>query len=58
MSVEQSDSYQMILLALVSSVGHLDMASVEMPMPVKQLLVISHVPTLAATNISTNVTYL
>ena len=46
----------MIPLTPASSFGPLDMAGVEMPVPTGQPVVISQVPTQAATNISANAT--
>ena len=56
MSVEQSDSDQMIPLTPMSSFGPPDMAGVVTPVPREQPVVISQVPTKTATTISVNVT--
>ena len=55
MSVEQSDSDQMILLPLWVLLD-LDVASVDTPVPAGQPVVTSQVPTQAVTSISANIT--
>ena len=56
MSIEQSDSDQVVLLTPVSSVGPQDMAGTETYVPTGQLVVTSQVPIQVATDISANVT--
>ena len=56
MSVEWSDSDQMILLTPASSFGPPDMAGIEISVPTGQPVVTSQVPNQVATNISANAT--
>ena len=55
MSVEQSDSDQMVLLTPASSFGPTDtVGAIETPLSTGQLVVTSQVPTQAMTNTSAN----